>query len=320
MASLIIDTKELQERLIIWGASPDGLVNPETGMPSGVLNRATVDAVKAFGKQLRIPVANIYVASAIEGLKTEVQPSQIVEKLMEPPSALSPDYIVQDMNEGAEAAVKDLTIPVKDTLTVLAKTVADNIPRARIYALKVSQLSKEGKATPPVVEAYKNWYTSASKLQTMLVKRLRNPLTRGLFERKLKKAGMDAAATISALTSGPLAVAKAAPAGTALEGFFIPLIWLAVAGTGVAGIAAWKGADILDAWKGVQQEETNRKILECQLDPKCDSSKLDPLLRHRENLQNKTSWPWFLGGAAIAALGLGIYHQRDRVRKILPVR
>jgi hypothetical protein len=323
MASIVIDTRELQERLIIWGVDANALIDPETGNPSGVLNQGTIDAVKLIGQKLRIDPSLVYVASVLDGSKAEVGPSEIVTKLLEPPSVLVPEYITQDLDETTLKIANKYPLQAKNTISLLGKRVADNFQKSRDYAVKIAELSKDNKLDQGLIVTYNNWYRSATKLQLLLLKRLNNPITKARFQKELDQAGVDAGVMIAALTKGPLAVAKIASNGKGELGFLWPLVIGAVLFAGL-----WKSSDVIDAWKGLKEEEANRVILDCSLDPKCDASRLDPYIKQKEQVVNKSFWSWFLGGAAATSLLLlmlqirGKKEQRatDQTYKLLPVR
>lgn len=320
MASIALDTKEWQDRLLIWGASPDGIVDPNTGLPDGVFGESTTAATIQIGEKLGLKRAQIAIAKLLDGRKVNIGPSEFVNKLLGPPPVPMPeDFVVENVVDSHVAAAKGFPADYRGSMALLAKRVAANVVRAPEYASSIAAFAKTGKATPEILETYRKWYRSATNLQKLLVMRLeKNPREMARFRKELAAAGADPALIIAALTKGPLAVAKLEGESTGLEiVWFLPVIAVlgAVAGVGTV----WKAPDILKEWNNLQQESTNRELLEfkmkCIESGKCDPDDLETFLKHREELKKGASpWAWFLGGAAIVGTGLFLYSQKGRVR------
>lgn len=189
----------------------------------------------------------------------------------------------------------------------VAKRVAANIVRASKYRSEILQLNKSGKLTPGLVRSYKNWLDKASILQQLLVKQLSKPGNRNAFVKKMQQAGLDPDQVIEALSKTPLAVADLTKSSS-MSGFEF---WPQLLFTGIVGLTVWKAPDAITAWTNLQKEGTARKIVEAQIeclklntDPaKCDAiAETDKRLR--EDARSTSSLIWFVGGVAIAGLGL----------------
>lgn len=318
MSSMVLDTKELQQRLLVWGANADGIVDPETGLPSGVINEATIRALAVIGSFFDIPGSDINVAGMLDGIKVDVGPSELVQKLLEAPPVPLPELLqVQFVDDAQVAAVKLYPQKVTGNTFTIAKRVAANIVRAPGYARDIAALAKQGKATAGLKKAYKDWYDSATKLQKLLGDRIKHPAARAAFKKKLEEAGVDSGTVIAALEKGPLAVAAAVNVkSSGLE--VLPI--LALAWMALGSVVIWNGSDILKAWGELQKESTNRTILEwkkdCISSGKCAAEDMNSFLQQRTDAQRfseSSPWLWFFGGIAIAGSGM-IYLSRKKAR------
>jgi hypothetical protein len=312
MSSIILDTKELQQRLLAWGANADGIINPETSMPSGVVNEATIRALVSIGYFFDIPGTQINVASQLGGIKAIVQPAELVQKILAaPPIPLPEKLVIQFSDQSRTNIAKRFPPTIKGNTELIAKRVAANVARAQSYAKQISEIAKRGAPTG-LMTAYRNWYKSATELQKTLAKRLRSPAAYRAMQKKLEAEGVDSVAMIAALEKGPLALAALESKSTGLEAF--PFIFIAIAA--ITGTGIWKGSDILSAWKDVKKEDTNRAILDatlkCIADGNCDASKIDDVMKHREAVTMLDApWWWMLGGAVAAGLGVFMWNKRS---------
>lgn len=292
MASIALDTKEWQDRLLIWGADPDGIVDPNTGLPDGIFGDRTIEATVQIGEKLGLTRAQITIAKLLGGRKANIGPASFVKKLLgSPPIPMPEDFVVEHVVDSHVAAAKAFPPTLRGSMSLLSKRVAANVVRAPEYAREIAALAKAGKATSGILETYKQWYKSATNLQKLLVMRLeKNPREMARFRKELAAAGADSSLIISALTKGPLAVARAEGKSTGLEVVFTTALMI-IAGIGALGATAWKGPEIIKEWNSLKQEGTNREILEfkmkCVESGKCDPEDIDTFLKHREEIEGK---------------------------------
>ncbi len=323
MANSVFDTMWLQQRLMVHGADTDNLVNPDTRVSSGVLDAGTVTELKAFAQRHNIPRSQVAVTSLLKGRKVRIEPPVLVEKLLASPPAVDVSRLeaLEVIESEAEVAAK---FPVvAGNVENLAKRVAANVIRAEKYAQEVSDIAKAGKATQDFLNAYNDWYKSATELQKTLANRLEDPAIKREFQKKLDEAGVDSKVMISALLKGPLAVAQLQEKSmTGFEAF--PLIAI-LFGLSVAGVVAWKSADVLRAWSQLKQESTTRELFEwkkeCIKSGKCNPEDMQDFEKHRETLaQEKSPMLWLLAGAALTGIGLYAYSRRKQIKTFVAAR
>lgn len=300
MASIVLDTVELQKRLLLWGADSDKLVNQSTGRPVGKLDQNTVEELNKIGNQLGYKSSEINISSVLDGSKANVQPSELVNKLLESPPVQNPVYkVVQDDN--LVSIAKTLSKSAKNLSEVLAGRIAFNIQKAPEYAKFIVDLNTSKKLTPEITKAYRKWYQGATDLQTTLTKRLENPIALRSFNKELLDAGIDPGLMKKALVGGPLAVAKLV-SGKELEN---PLLRLAVICTVALGL--WETPNIIEATRKLREDNANRDIFECLKSGTCSKETVESLTEHKKSQASDSPWTWFVGGAATVALGMLLF-------------
>lgn len=109
---------------------------------------------------------------------------------------------------------------------------------------------------------------------------------------------------------------------TGFEAF--PLIAI-LFGLSVAGVVAWKSADVLRAWSQLKQESTTRELFEwkkeCIKSGKCNPEDMQDFEKHRETLaQEKSPMLWLLAGAALTGIGLYAYSRRKQIKTFVAAR
>jgi len=316
MASIVLDTKEFQQRLLVWGAEANGLID-DNGKPNGILNQKTIAAARAVGFKLGFALEKLGFASVGFG-KTSVTPSELVTKLLSAPPVGSREVLsVQNVSESdIQTASKFPQDTDGSNIVNVAKRVAANVIRASEYAQQIAELSKQGKATDDLREAYRLWYRAATLLQQTLAYRLqRNPRELAKFKEQVEKQGVAVETMIQALTKSPLAVV-AATKSPGVSGFELwPFVITVIAG--IAGLTLWNGPDILKAYALVKQENTTRQLIEAQIacakaPGTCDQEALRKALEHQRDMQpiSGNIWPWILGGSAAAGLGWYLLRRR----------
>lgn len=311
MSSIVLDTSELQQRLVLWGANADKLLNPDTGKPTGIFDQNTIEAVNAVGRKLGFNASNINVAKVLGGKKVNIGPSELVNKLLESPTVGKIEYAITKENKSGIDLVKKYP-DIKGALENLAKRIALDIEKAPDYAKSVIDLNKAGKLTPAILAAYKDWYKAATDLQLLLVKKLKVPLAMRMFKSKLTEAGVDADVMIDALSKGPLAVAEATKSTVSGLEFvqFIPLIIYGA----IAAISLWKASDIVDSWRKLKEEGRARDQLECLMSGKCTQEDVEKANKAKSPIDSP--WTWFAGGIAVTAIGMLLFSKRETVKLV----